>query len=121
VFWFGGGNPVGQLAGRVLGSGTLQDRVAYNGTTPGIMEHTTSHIRVRIDQVERLLMFDYDPATREAVFDICDDHGHIVKSGQVNGQETHVRITDLDGEDYFLMVLDGETSTVKPFQLRKAS
>ncbi len=78
-------------------------------------------IRIRIDQIERLLMFDYDPATEGALFDICDRQGHIVKTGAVNGSETRVRITDLEGEEYYLMVLDGDLSTVKPFHLRKAS
>lgn len=78
-------------------------------------------IRIRIDQLERLLMFDYDPETEGALFDICDPSGQIVKTGEVRGSETRVRITDLDGEEYYLMVLDGELSTVKPFQLRKAS
>jgi hypothetical protein len=78
-------------------------------------------IRIRIDQIERLLMFDYDPETEGALFDICDPNGQIVKTGEVKGHETRVRITDLKGEVYYLMVLDGELSTVKPFQLRKAS
>lgn len=85
------------------------------------MRHEPLHIRVRIDQIERLLMFDYEPGTRDALFDICDQNGRIVKTGEVNGPETRVRITDLDGEEYYLMVLDGETSTVRPFQLRRAS
>jgi len=84
------------------------------------MDQEQHHIRLRIDQIERLLMFDYEPGTQEALFDICDREGHIVKSGEVNGPVTRVRITDLDGEDYYLMVLDGEISTVKPFQLRRA-
>lgn len=84
------------------------------------MPEVANHIRVRIDQIERLLMFDYEPDSREALFDICDSQGHIVKTGEVNGPVTRVRITDLDGEEYYLMVLDGEVSTVKPFQLRKA-
>ncbi|MDX9750896.1 MAG: hypothetical protein RBT71_07425 [Flavobacteriales bacterium] len=78
-------------------------------------------IRVRIDQIERLLMFDYEPGTEDALFDICDSHGRIVKTGEVHGPVTRVRITDLDGEDYYLMVLDGEVSTVKPFQLRRVA
>ncbi len=77
-------------------------------------------IRVRIDQIERLLMFDYEPGNEDALFDICDSQGRIVKTGDVRGPVTRVRITDLDGEDYYLMVLDGEVSTVKPFQLRRA-
>ncbi len=85
------------------------------------MAHETHEIRVRIDQLEKLLMFDYEPGTQDALFDICDAQGHIVKTGEVNGPVTRVRITDLDGEDYYLMVLDGEVSMVKPFQIRKAS
>lgn len=83
------------------------------------MNAPSNQIRVRIDQIERLLMFDYEPGTAEALFDICDSDGHIVKTGEVSGPVTRVRITDLEGEEYFLMVLDGEVSTVKPFQLRK--
>jgi hypothetical protein len=85
------------------------------------MAQQAHEIRVRIDQIERLLMFDYEPGTEGALFDICDASGHIVKSGDVRGPVTRVRIMDLNGEDYYLMVLDGETSTVKPFQLRRAS
>ena len=84
------------------------------------MDQQPHHIRVRIDQIERLLMFDYEPGTHDALFDICDSEGRILKTGEVNGPETRVRITDLDGDEYYLMVLDGELSTVKPFQLRQA-
>ncbi len=84
------------------------------------MNAPTNEIRVRIDQIERLLMFDYEPGTEEALFDICDSQGHIVKTGEVSGPVTRVRITDLEGDEYYLMVLDGEVSTVKPFHLRKA-
>jgi len=78
-------------------------------------------IRLRIDQIERLLMFDYEPGTEGALFDICDANGHIVKTGDVRGPVTRVRITDLEGDDYYLMVLDGETSTVQPFRLRRVA
>ncbi len=85
------------------------------------MQRPHNEIRLRIDQLERLLMFDYEPGTQDALFDICDEHGRIVKTGDIHGPITRVRITDLDGEEYYLMVLDGELSTVKPFQLRRAS
>jgi len=84
------------------------------------MNAPANEIRVRIDQIERLLMFDYEPGSQEALFDICDQNGHIVKTGEVSGPVTRVRITDLHGDEYYLMVLDGEVSTVKPFHLRKA-
>jgi hypothetical protein len=85
------------------------------------MAQLAHEIRLRIDQLERLLMFDYEPGTADALFDICDPSGHIVKTGEVHGPVTRVRITDLDGQDYYLMVLDGETSVVKPFQLRRVA
>jgi hypothetical protein len=85
------------------------------------MEQDKLHIRLRVDQLERLLMFDYEPGTEDALFDICDSHGNIVKTGEVNGPVTRVKVTDLQGEDFYLMVLDGEVSTVKPFQLRRVA
>jgi hypothetical protein len=87
--------------------------------TPMNSDHL--EVRVRIDQIERLLMFDYEPGSADALFDICDRQGRIVKTGEVRGPVTRVRITDLDGEEYYLMVLDGELSTVKPFQLRRVA
>lgn len=80
-----------------------------------------NEIRIRIDQIERLLMFDYEPGTEDALFDICDPHGHILKTGEVHGPVTQVRLTDVHGDDLILMVLDGETSTVRPIQLRKVA
>ncbi len=77
-------------------------------------------LRVRIDELEQLLMFDYDASTQDALFDIVDASGRIVKTGDVQGPVTRVRITDLDGRAYFLMVLDGELSVIEPIQLRKA-
>lgn len=78
-------------------------------------------IRLRIDQFERLLMFDYDPQSADTLFDICDSYGHILKTGEVTGPVTQVCLTDLQGEDLLLIILDGEVSTVQPIHLRKAS
>ncbi|MBL8002208.1 MAG: hypothetical protein JNL05_09630 [Flavobacteriales bacterium] len=83
--------------------------------------HEPLSIRVRIDQLERLLMFDYDPRSPDALFDICDANGHILRTGEVTGPVTQVRLTGLQGEDLILMVLDGEFSAVQPIHLAKAS
>ena len=85
------------------------------------MSSPSRQIRLRVDQLERLLMFDYEPGTEGALYDICDPDGHIVKTGDIRGRQTRVRLTDLNGGEFFLMVLDGEMSTVKPFRLRKAA
>lgn len=94
----------------------------YEGPTTGLaMSQRPHEIRIRIDQLERLLMFDYDPGTEGALFDICDPSGRIVKTGEVAGRQTRVRITDLEGDEYYLMVLDGGLSVVKPFHLRRVA
>lgn len=85
------------------------------------MNPSANEIRVRVDQIERLLMFDYEPGSEEALFDICDRSGQVVKTGEVRGPVTQVKVTDLEGEEYYLMVLDGELSTVRSFQLRKVA
>jgi len=97
-------------------------RAVGTPVTHRTMHTSTPHeIRIRIDQLERLLMFDYDPDTVGALFDICDRNGHILKTGEVTGPVTQVRLTDVNGDNLILMVLDGETSAVRPIHLRQAS
>jgi hypothetical protein len=84
------------------------------------MQGKARELRIRIDQVERMLMFDYEPGSEDALFDICDNEGHILKTGDVKGPVTQVRLTDVHGEELVLMVLDGEISTVRPIRLPRA-
>ncbi|MEO8733926.1 MAG: hypothetical protein ABI373_06320 [Flavobacteriales bacterium] len=84
------------------------------------MPSSANQLRIRIDQIERLLMFDYEPGNADALFDICDSAGHILKTGDVKGPVTEVRLMDVQGEELVLMVLDGEHSTVKPLHFSKA-
>lgn len=85
------------------------------------MAHEPHQIRIRVNDIERLLMFDYEPGTEDALFDICDHNGHILKTGEVTGPVTSVRLKDVQGDDLILMVLDGEVSTVRPIHLRKVA
>jgi hypothetical protein len=118
VWWWG---PADRKVGRAHSFlATIPFLIPYQWATLEDMAQPIDPIRVRIDQIERMLMFDYEPGSSEALFDICDQQGRIVMTGEVSSPETRVRITDLDGEEYYLMVLDGELSTVKPFQLRRA-
>ncbi|HEY0978577.1 MAG TPA: hypothetical protein VGE21_13980 [Flavobacteriales bacterium] len=77
-------------------------------------------IKISIDAIERLLMFDYDPQTEDALFDICDAQGHILKTGDIKGPVTKVRLHDVFGDRLILMVLDGESSSVSPIEMRMA-
>ncbi len=79
-----------------------------------------TEFKVRIDKVEQLLMFDYEPGTEDALFDLCTSDGHILKTGEVKGPVTRIRITDVEDNELVLMVLDGDRSVVHPIHLRKA-
>lgn len=84
------------------------------------MLSTSGELKVRIDQLERLLMFDYEPGSEGALFDLCTNDGHIVKTGEVKGPVTEVRLSGLQDTELVLMVLDGENSVVRPIRMRKA-
>jgi hypothetical protein len=65
-------------------------------------------------------MFDYEPGTADALFDICTSDGHILKTGDVKGPVTEVRLTGVHDNELVLMVLDGDRSVVRPIHLSKA-
>lgn len=77
-------------------------------------------LKVRVDQLEKLLMFDYEPGSEDALFDLCTSDGRIVKTGEVKGPVTRIQLTDVHDRELVLMVLDGDRSVVRPVQLRKA-
>ena len=80
--------------------------------------NTSDHnFQLRIDQIERLLKFTYAPGTGDALFDICDNSGRILKTGAVNSPETSVGLSGLGNDEYYLMVLDGEVGRVEPFRI----
>ncbi|MBP8822006.1 MAG: hypothetical protein KBH07_00010 [Flavobacteriales bacterium] len=79
-----------------------------------------TELRVRVNRAEQLLMFDYEPGTEDALFDLCTLDGQILKTGDIRGPVTQVRLTDVQDQDLVLMVLDGENSVVHPILLRQA-
>ena len=90
-----------------------------NPRTMGYGEQT-GELRVRIDRLEQLLMFDYEPGNADALFDLCTNDGNILVTGEVKGPVTRIRLADFRERDLVLMVLDGERSMVQPVHLRKA-
>lgn len=81
---------------------------------------TTTELRIRVDKIEQFLMFDYEPGTEDALFDLCTHDGHILKTGDIKGPITRIRLTDIRDRELVLMVLDGDQSVVQPVHLRKA-
>ena len=54
-------------------------------------------VRISVEKLEKLLMFDYDPGTEDALFDIVDPMGRIVKTGDVVGPMTRGKLKDVYG------------------------
>lgn len=77
-------------------------------------------LKIRIDRIERLLMFDYEPGSEDALYDLCTSDGHILKTGEVKGPVTEVRLNGVQDTELVLMVLDGDRSVVRPIAMRKA-
>ncbi|MCO6484030.1 MAG: hypothetical protein J5I62_14685 [Flavobacteriales bacterium] len=86
------------------------------------MEREThaNELRIRIDKIEQLLMFDYEPGSEDALFDLCTSDGHILRTGDIKGPVTRIRLKDIHDQDLVLMVLDGDQSVIQPIHLRKA-
>lgn len=83
-------------------------------------EPHANELRIRIDKIEQLLMFDYEPGSEDALFDLCTSDGHILRTGDIKGPVTRIRLTDIHDQDLVLMVLDGDQSVIQPIHLRKA-
>jgi hypothetical protein len=80
----------------------------------------STELKIRIDRIEQFLMFDYEPGSEDALFDLCTLDGTILKTGEIKGPVTRVRLKDVQDGELVLMVLDGERSMVRPVQYRKA-
>lgn len=63
------------------------------------MQNTTNplELRVRVDKLEQVLMFDYEPGTGDRLFGLFDPDGNPVLLEQANGPITHIRVLDMDG------------------------
>lgn len=79
-----------------------------------------TELKIRVNKAEQLLMFDYEPGTEEALFDLCTMDGHILRTGDIKGPVTRIRLTDVVDQDMVLMVIDGEHSVVQSVPFRKA-
>jgi len=117
VNWLGGKDPVGRKVGRVPSNCNLLVERRVQRATHLTMNSKDHNFQLRIDQIERLLKFTYTTGTNDALFDICDNSGRILKTGAVNSPETSVGLSGLGNDEYYLMVLDGEVGRVEPFRI----
>lgn len=76
-------------------------------------------LRVEVSDDQRFLEIDYRPGSGEALYDICDTNGRILKTGKIKGRGLKVAITDLLSSAYVLLVLDGDEIRSRRFTIER--
>jgi hypothetical protein len=76
-------------------------------------------LRVEVSSDQSYLEVDYNPSTPDALYDICDTSGRIIKTGKVEGRRLRVAINDLISSCYVLLILDGKDVRSKRFNVER--
>lgn len=58
---------------------------------------TALELRVRVDKLEQVLMYDYEPGTEAQLFGLYDSEGYRVPFNQASGPITRIRVLDMEG------------------------
>ncbi len=76
-------------------------------------------LKVEVNADQSYLEVDYKPSTEEALYDICDTNGRILKTGKMNGKGLRVAVNDLLSSAYILLILDGKDIRSKRFTIER--
>lgn len=76
-------------------------------------------LRIQLTDDQRYLEVDYRPGTQDALYDICDTNGRIIKTGKMNGNRIKIAVSDLISSAYVLLVLDGEHIRSRRFTIER--
>jgi hypothetical protein len=76
-------------------------------------------LRIQLTDDQRYLEVDYRPGTHDALYDICDTNGRIIKTGKMNGNRIKIAVSDLISSAYVLLVLDGENIRSRRFTIER--
>jgi hypothetical protein len=61
-----------------------------------------------VTEDQRFIEVDYKTASPDALFDICDINGRILKTGKMSRRLMRVAVSDLIGSAFVFLILDGE-------------
>jgi len=70
-----------------------------------------------IHMTDGQLLLEYAPSCDRTMYDICDIHGRVIKTGAITSQETRVDVTDMFSARYVILIVDGDRMVKKQFTL----
>lgn len=74
-------------------------------------------LEIILDKKKEHLQVSYAPRTERTLYDICDLHGRILKTGDVQKARTRIDLQELYDDQYILLILDGDKILSKRFRL----
>jgi hypothetical protein len=78
-------------------------------------------IKLSFDDSQNYLEIDYEPRSPKPIYDICDLHGKIIKTGKFTSEKIKVAVNDLLNSYYVLLILDGEEIKTRRFEISRKS
>lgn len=76
-----------------------------------------NELTVRTEQEGQILRVWYRPSTSHSIYDICDAEGSVIKTGEIREESVRIDVSDLEGEEYLLLILDGDDVVKRKVQL----
>lgn len=77
------------------------------------------YIHLELSPCSKYLYLQFNRNTERTVYDICDIHGRILKSGTVEDDRVKISLGKLENNHYVVLVLDGDRVYNRKFTLRR--
>lgn len=76
-----------------------------------------NELTVRTEEEGQVLRVWYRPKTSHSIYDICDAEGSVIKTGEIGGEGARIDVSELEREEYLLLILDGDDVVKRKVQL----
>jgi hypothetical protein len=76
-----------------------------------------TRVKLEIDKGGSTLQVDFQRESSQTTYDICDLHGRILQSGEIDSAQTSVKLSGFENGQYIVLILDGNRFHTEKFQL----
>ena len=74
---------------------------------------------IQLTEDQRFLNVEYKPRSANPLYDICDEHGRIIKTGKITRNQMKLAVADLINAAYVLLILDGDQIKKQRFEISR--
>lgn len=78
-----------------------------------------NRLNIRLTEDQHFLEIEYKTGNKDALYDICDINGRIIKTGKIERRSMRVAVNDLLDSAYVFLVLDGEHVRTRRFTIER--